>query len=69
MNQPAGGEHAPLSRLSDSELGCIWSVITAGLSKSEGMVHRNKSDVREGFPVEASSDVFGPSAGSWSDQA
>lgn len=48
--------------LFDTEFVCVQSVITPALSEREGTVSEEKSDVHEGFPVEASSDVPSPSA-------
>lgn len=53
----------------EADLVLVPLVISASLSESEGSVSEAIRDVLDGFPVEASSDAPGLSAGGSSDQA
>lgn len=69
QNRTVGGEHVHIAGLVDAELVPIRLVISAALSERESTVSKAICHVRDGFPVQNSSDARSPSAGGYSDQA
>lgn len=68
LNGIFSGERLPVAELIDLEFVCVWLVITAALSESEGMVSKAMRDVRDYSPVKASSHASGLSGRGLSDQ-
>lgn len=63
------GKLASVARLVDADLIGVQSVSTTALQEIEGTASEPICDVRDGLPVEAFSDVPGPSTEGSSDQA